>query len=551
MIKRNGLYLLFFIFFMTTNVSAQTQLVLNGHERTILDDTYLWSSTNTQGTPNSFKVLLERFNTAKPILSTLGGMGAYVSKIDVNNMSDKERSLFVNLSANYLDVGSAYWQPKLGEAYNLGEFGYIGGIGPKLAHSQVVPLSLKPNEAGTLWIYIEAKKFTTPVSVSIYSSDAFYRKQFIINSLTTISFSVMLTLGLIACFIYLRTHYLVTLACAGYIGLHGLGWFAASGSLGNLYPFLTFNPVYAGIMIFPFAIASACQFTKLLFNCHKEHIKLAKLLNWFSLVGVVLGVLMPFLSFNHSYLISHLIAAAWVPLCIGIGVLMLKNMDYRAKYYLIGNLLYGLSLTAYVLSHIFDLSWGFSLELIVLVALTVDCICILLSLTEWMQIQQKEYRRSHIVSRIDPLTQIGNRYAQNEKLSNLKGDYCLVFIDLDGFKEINDKFGHEKGDQFLVATVDLIQQQLQGLGTVFRSGGDEFILVVDNKTSHQIPSIVEQIKTALLRAEEALRLTQYEHIGLSFGIASSLEAANQSECLLVADQRMYKHKQAKRERVEV
>ncbi|MAY41198.1 MULTISPECIES: hypothetical protein [unclassified Neptuniibacter] len=51
----------------------------------------------------------------------------------------------------------------------------------------------------------------------------------------------------------------------------------------------------------------------------------------------------------------------------------------------------------------------------------------------------------------------------------------------------------------------------------------------------------------LLKAEEGLRLTQYEHIGVSFGIASSLEAANQSESFLVADQRMYKHKQAKRE----
>ncbi|MFT5789492.1 MAG: diguanylate cyclase (GGDEF)-like protein [Shewanella sp.] len=531
---------------LTSAVSAAPYMALDDRDKIELTEDNLWFKTQSINSNPSFNTLEKLFKTANRVPTTLGGNGAYATKIKLASTRAQTRVWFVNLHANYLDVGTAFWQPDSGEIVRLENFGQIEGTNPKLAHSQAFSLILKGEEAGTLWIYIQAKKFATPVTVKVYSEAAFYDNQFLINSITTISFSVMITLALIACFIYFRTQYLVTLACAGYIGLHGLGWLVASGSLGHLFTTATFNPVYTGIMIFPFAIASACQFTKLLFNCQKDHIQLARLFNSLSIVAVTLGLLMPFLSFSHSFLISHIIAGVWIPLSIGSGIFMLAKKDFRAKYYLMGNLLYGLSLAIYVLSHIFKLDGDIAPELIVQVALTIDCICILLSLTEWLHMQQKEYRRSYAISRIDQLTQVGNRYAQNEKLANLDGHYCLTFIDLDGFKLINDKFGHDEGDKFLIATVDIMQQKLQGLGTVYRSGGDEFILVANISLLNQVTSLIEQLSDALLKTEEELRQTKWKGIGLSFGIATSFETANQSECLSLADQRMYKHKQDKK-----
>ncbi|WP_413701604.1 diguanylate cyclase [Psychromonas sp. KJ10-10] len=253
---------------------------------------------------------------------------------------------------------------------------------------------------------------------------------------------------------------------------------SASGSLGYLFNVPGINLVYSGIMLFPFVVTSACQFTKLLFNCESEYPKLSKVLNLLSIISLMLGILMLFLPFTISHLISHIIAVIWIPLCIGTGIFMQSKKDYRAKYYLLGNLIYGIALAGYVLTNFYKIGWDISTELIVEIALTIDCMCILLCLTKWMQIQQKEFNRSYVISRIDPLTKIGNRFAQNEKLNSLTGHYCITFIDLDNFKKINDKFGHDEGDRFLVETANLMKANLKGIGSIFRCGGDEFIWVV-------------------------------------------------------------------------
>jgi len=172
--------------------------------------------------------------------------------------------------------------------------------------------------------------------------------------------------------------------------------------------------------------------------------------------------------------------------------------------------------------------------------------CIILSLAEWLKIQQKEFYRSYTTSRIDPLTKIGNRFAQNEMLANLTGNYCFTFIDLDGFKKINDTLGHDVGDEFLIATADIMQKKLQGLGSIFRCGGDEFIWVVGIETPQQTESLLIRLSDLLLKTEKELQKTGWKDAGLSFGIATSFETQNQSECLSLADQRMYKYKQDKK-----
>jgi len=525
------------------SVSAQSYIKLGNFNKIELNEHNLWFKTQPLDIAPDFSELNLLYQHANRVTSTLGGNGAYVTKINLTNIKEKKNTWFVNIHMNYLDIGTAYWQPAQGNPILLEQFGQVESENPKLAHSQVFALPLIDKESGTLWIYVQAKMFATPAVIKFYSKTEFYNKQFFINSITSISFTVMMTLALIAFFIFIRTNYLVTLACAGYIGLHGLGWFAASGSLGHLFAVQAFNPVYAGILIFPFAIASASQFTKLLFNCQENHIKLAKTFNILSIVSLSLGLTMPFLPFTLSYLISHIIAITWIPLCIGTGIFMLTKKDFRAKYYLTGNLLYGLALAVYILSHVYKLNWDMSPELIVQVALTLDCICILLSLSEWLQIQQKEFNRSYNTSRIDPLTQIGNRFAQNEMLANLSGHYCLTFIDLDDFKKINDEHGHDVGDKYLIAVANIMQKKLQGLGTIFRCGGDEFILVVSIDEEKEAEALIIQLTDLIKKAEQELQKIGWESTGLSFGIATSIETLNQSECLSLADQRMYKYKQ--------
>lgn len=545
MTKYSALLVIFLFSMIANSINAQPYVSLDNRNKIELNEHDLWFQTQSLDTNPSFLALSKLHQNANRVTSTFGGSGAYISKIKLTNSKGKKDTWFVNIHAVYLDVGTAYWQPEHGEPIPLENFGYMGSESPNLAHSQAFSLPLNHNETGTLWVYIQAKMFAAPVVVQLYSKKEFYKKQFLTNSISTISFTLMMTLALIAFFIYLRTKYLVTLACTGYIGIQGLGWFTASGSFGDLITVSAFNPVYSGIVIFPFAIASASQFTKLLFNCPQEHPRLTLTFNLLSIVCLSLGIIMPFIPFTQSFLISHIIATIWIPLCIGTGIFMLAKNDFRAKYYLIGNLVYSFTLAGYILSHLFEIDWDISLEVIVQIALTIDCMCILLSLSEWLQIQQKEFHRSYTISRIDPLTQIGNRFAQNEKLASLKGHYSITFIDLDGFKKINDKLGHEAGDNMLIDTADIMQKKLQGLGSIFRCGGDEFIWVVDIENVQQAEAIIIQLSDLLLQTEKELQHKGWIDAGLSYGIATSFETLNQSECLSLADQRMYKYKQDK------
>ncbi|WP_284204108.1 sensor domain-containing diguanylate cyclase [Psychromonas marina] len=548
MIRR---FILSILLLIVGSVSAQTHVILTNDNKLEIEEHNLWFKTRALDTAPGFIEITQSYQTGYQAPSTLGGSGAYIAKIRISNRLENRTTQFVNLQSNYLDIGTAYWQSDDGQIIALENFGQVENRAPKLSHSQTFSLIINKGDSGFLWIYIQAKKFATPVVVKFFDKATFYHDQFFINSITTIAFTVMITLALIACLIYIRTRYLVTLACAGYIGLHGLGWLVASGSLGHLINAASFNPVYLGIMIFPFAIASASQYTKLLFNCRQEHIKLNNLFNLVSLISVALGVLMPLFSFDFSYLISHLIATIWIPLCIGTGVFMLTKQDFRAKYYLAGNLLYGIALAVYLLSHRYHLDADIFPELIVQVALAIDCVCILLSLVEWLQIQQKEYRRNYAVSRIDPLTKIGNRFAQNEFFANLKGGYCITFIDFDGFKAINDALGHDEGDRFLIAAVRIMQQKLADLGSIFRCGGDEFIWVVGVESSQQVDSFFITLSDIMLNTEQELKHLGWDDAGLSFGIATSFESVNQSACLSLADKRMYQCKKAKKNNGQV
>ncbi len=541
---KNAICITLLFFSMTSySIGAEPYVKLDGHSKIKLNEQRLWHQTENLEKNPTFSSLTQLYQNSNVVTSTFGGSGAYIAKINLSNLNIKNDIWFVNIQAIYLDIGTAYWQPENGKPIQLENFGQMDSDNPKLAHSQAFSLPLKPKENGTLWVYIQAKMFATPVIIELYNKTEFYQKQFLINSITSISFTMMMTLALIALIIYFRTKYLVTLACTGYIGIQGLGWFTASGSFGHLFTVATINPVYSGILLFPFAIAFASQFTKLLFNCKKEHPTLTKIFNLLSVACLTVGIIMPFFPFTLSFLISHVIAIIWIPLCISTGTFMLAKKDFRAKYYLAGNLIYSLALTGYVLSHLYKVDWNISLEVIVQVALTIDCICILLSLAEWLQIQQKEFHRNYAISRIDPLTQIGNRFAQNEKLANLKGEYCITFIDLDGFKKINDKFGHDEGDKILVTTANIMQKNLQGLGSIFRCGGDEFICVIEINTPQHIESLLIDLTKLLLKIEKEIQQSSCSSAGLSFGIATSLETQNQSECLSLADQRMYKYKQ--------
>ncbi|MEI8650717.1 GGDEF domain-containing protein [Paraglaciecola sp. Hal342] len=145
------------------------------------------------------------------------------------------------------------------------------------------------------------------------------------------------------------------------------------------------------------------------------------------------------------------------------------------------------------------------------------------------------------MSRIDSMTQLGNRFSLSECIQQIPDCYVIVYIDLDGLKSINDRSGHDEGDKLIVKTASLLQQTFYSLGDVFRSGGDEFVVVLKATSANSIKNVAENAFAQMSELSNELG-KQWRDAGVSYGIATSLEAKGPSECISLVDKRMYQHK---------
>lgn len=552
MTLKRTLFILFALF-MTMGVAfsslGQQRYLLDSAMATKLSETEIWHYVDQDlPPPASLSDLKRLYQTSSPITSSLvNHSGAFIARINLVNQETQANSWFIKVNANFIDTGLAFWESKQNAIPKAMVFSQLhDNHTPQLMHTQAFELTINQQERGQLWLYVDAKHYALPLTVNIYNSSSFFNEQFITNSVTIFAIAVMLTLALIALTLYFKTRLMVTLACSGYIGLHGLGWAAASGLIDDIFDIQTLNTTYLGMAMFPFAIAAASQFTKLLFNLDRLHKHLAKLFNGVSIACLIFGLLMPLLSFSTSFITSHIIAVLWVPLAIAIGINMLIHKDFRAKYYLLGNLLYGLSLLYYVISHSNLITGEAHAELVVVSALAADCFCILLSLAAWLQQKKQDYSRAYKQARIDPLTNIGNRYALHEELSQLPSNYIITFIDYDGIKMVNDTRGHHQGDELLRYGAKLMSSTLRNKGEVFRTGGDEFVWLMSANSSASIKELIVQTEKMLSLCHNNIK-NKWKTAGISYGIAHSQESTNQSECLALADQRMYQHKRTKQQ----
>lgn len=155
----------------------------------------------------------------------------------------------------------------------------------------------------------------------------------------------------------------------------------------------------------------------------------------------------------------------------------------------------------------------------------------------------------------DALTKLPNRILLSDRMQQAMTKsvrhnqfVAIAFIDLDGFKFVNDRYGHSAGDQFLHGITQHLQHSLRECDTLARIGGDEFVAVIDELNSIEdsyniLSRLLESATTALNIDGERLKVTA--SIGVTF-----YPQKNCSPDLLLrqADQAMYKAKQLGKDR---
>ncbi|EJM50355.1 sensor domain-containing diguanylate cyclase [Pseudomonas sp. GM48] len=155
----------------------------------------------------------------------------------------------------------------------------------------------------------------------------------------------------------------------------------------------------------------------------------------------------------------------------------------------------------------------------------------------------------------DPLTGLPNRLVLEERLSEALEQartsatrVALVFVDLNGFKAINDRYGHAAGDRVLVTTATRLKHILRGSDTVARIGGDEFVVILQNLPQGE--SLQDKARTICQKifAELSPPITignDQRHIGTSLGVAVFPDHASSIDRLLhIADLAMYEAKRS-------
>jgi diguanylate cyclase (GGDEF)-like protein len=152
----------------------------------------------------------------------------------------------------------------------------------------------------------------------------------------------------------------------------------------------------------------------------------------------------------------------------------------------------------------------------------------------------------------DPLTGLPNRTALLELLTERAGDprTAVIFLDLDGFKPINDRYGHAVGDEVLRQLAERLRSSVRRDDVVARYGGDEFVVVAQVDE----PDDVVYLTTRLVAGIERPFSVAEERIDLSasVGLAQPLAGDTPVSLLSRADAAMYVAKQgAQRSRVPV
>lgn len=170
--------------------------------------------------------------------------------------------------------------------------------------------------------------------------------------------------------------------------------------------------------------------------------------------------------------------------------------------------------------------------------------------------QQLEETKRHAL--IDPLTEIANRRKFEDTLETLlteiadyNGKLAVLLADIDNFKTVNDKLGHHVGDQVLRLVANTFLENLKGLDTVARWGGDEFTAVLPNTTAKDAKTVAEKIRQALSSKNIINKVTgeKLGKITLSIGGATYLDNDTMLRIMDRADKALYAAKQAGRNRV--
>ncbi|PKF36865.1 GGDEF domain-containing protein [Acinetobacter proteolyticus] len=171
----------------------------------------------------------------------------------------------------------------------------------------------------------------------------------------------------------------------------------------------------------------------------------------------------------------------------------------------------------------------------------IDKLKVMLTQRDQMELQLKKIANS------DVLTGVANRLALDEYIQMLESkpeslsQTCVIAIDIDNFKFVNDQYGHIVGDQVISMIADQLKHNVRASDLIVRYGGDEFLVVIEHIQMGAAKVVAESIRSAILKQRIVIpNVAESIHVSVSIGVA--IGAKSWLELLEKADQSLLKAK---------
>lgn len=155
--------------------------------------------------------------------------------------------------------------------------------------------------------------------------------------------------------------------------------------------------------------------------------------------------------------------------------------------------------------------------------------------------QRKEYASLTQLAYEDALTRLPNRASCDMKLNDLERsdlDFCIVSLDLNGLKQVNDNDGHPAGDNLIKSFADALSKVFCRKGDCFRTGGDEFLAVFDSIRRDELEALLKKLDNLLLELDKEDPDVNHS-VSYGYAFRSETEEQDVHSVFMLADKKMY------------
>jgi diguanylate cyclase (GGDEF)-like protein len=160
---------------------------------------------------------------------------------------------------------------------------------------------------------------------------------------------------------------------------------------------------------------------------------------------------------------------------------------------------------------------------------------------------------SYAIAYLDELTGLPSRRSLQEELAKMGDKYTVAMVDIDFFKKVNDKYGHDVGDDVLRFLAATLSREVTDEGKAFRYGGEEFIILFPGKEAAEVRPHLEELCQTIAKRPFILRgqpaAARRMAVTVSIGCAERLPAQTADEVVKAADVALYRAKEGGRNRV--